>query len=118
MWQVERGFLADHAPHSRVTQKDWRPAPQVDAHQSQDSLLGSFMQSRGGVATWGDKLDDFIVSGSFWTFHRVLLLPSLDRWRSLSWLDRVYFFPQPLVPGLLSWELLFGFLSLPQARLP
>lgn len=67
----------------------------------------------------GDKLGDFIVSGSFWTFHRVLLLPSLDRWRSLAWPDSVFFFffPQPLVPGV-SWELLFGFLSLPQARLP
>lgn len=66
----------------------------------------------------GDKLGDFIVSGSFWTFHHVLLLPSLDRWCSLAWPDSVFFFPQSLASGLLSWELLFGFLSLPQARLP
>lgn len=44
----------------------------------------------------GDKLYDFIVSGSFWTFHRVLLLPSLDRWHSLAWPDGVFFFlPSP-----------------------
>lgn len=44
----------------------------------------------------GDSLDDSIVSGSFWTFHLLLLPPSLDRWRSLAWPDSV--FPPPPRP--------------------
>lgn len=64
---------------------------------------------------------DFIVSGSFWTFRRVLLLPSLDRWHSLAWPDGVFFFffypalgARPPLLGALVW---FSFPATGQAAL-